>query len=360
MRKIITNILNIVLPLLLGGAILYWMYRGFDFERMNDALLHDVNWGWMLFSLVFGVTAQVFRGLRWKQTLEPLGEYPKTMNCIHAVFISYTTSLVVPRSGEVVRCGVLNRYDGTSFPKAIGTVVTERVIDSLLLIVMTLIVFLLQIKTFIRFFDETGTSLTGWLQTFTTTGYIVTAACVVITALFLWYVIRKATIFAKLRKIINDIKEGIFSLSKVRNKWLFVFYTLAIWGSYFLHFYITFFCFPFTASLGIMTALLAFVVGGFAVIVPTPNGMGSWHFAVKTVLLLCGVQVAADAETFVLIVHAVQTGLLPLLGVYSAICLMMQKPFENNRSNRSYGSYRPNGPYDANRPPFPFNLNKPQ
>ena len=165
------------------------------------------------------------------------------MNCIHAVFISYTTSLVVPRSGEVVRCGVLSRYDGTSFPKAIGTVVTERVIDSLLLIVMTLIVFLLQIKTFIRFFDETGTSLTGWLQTFTTTGYIVTAACVVVTIAFLWYFIRKATIFAKLRKIISDIKDGIFSLSKVRNKGLFIFYTLAIWGSYFLHFYITFFCF---------------------------------------------------------------------------------------------------------------------
>lgn len=345
MRKYLTNILNILLPLLLGGAILYWMYRGFDFERVQDALLHEVNWWWMAFSLVFGVLAQVFRGLRWKQTLEPLGEYPKTMNCIHAVFISYTTSLVVPRSGEVVRCGVLSRYDGTSFPKAIGTVVTERVIDSLLLIVMTLIVFLLQIKTFIRFFDETGTSLTGWLQTFTTTGYIVTAACVVVTIAFLWYFIRKATVFAKLRKIISDIKDGIFSLSKVRNKGLFIFYTLAIWGSYFLHFYITFFCFPFTVSLGLMTALLAFVVGGFAVIVPTPNGMGSWHFAVKTVLLLAGVQVAADAETFVLIVHAVQTGLLPLLGMYSAICLMLQKPYE---------PYRPN----MQKRPFPFNINQ--
>lgn len=351
-----------MLPLLLGGAILYWMYRGFDFERVQDALLNEVNWWWMAFSLVFGVTAQVFRGLRWKQTLEPLGEYPKTMNCIHAVFISYTTSLVVPRSGEVVRCGVLNRYDGTSFPKAIGTVVTERVIDSLLLILMTLIVFLLQIKTFIRFFDETGTSLTGWLQTFTTTGYIVTAACALVTIAFLWYFIRKATIFAKLKKIINDIKDGIFSLSKVRNKWLFVFYTLAIWGSYFLHFYITFFCFPFTASLGIMTALLAFVVGGFAVIVPTPNGMGSWHFAVKTVLLLAGVQVAADAETFVLIVHAIQTGLLPMLGMYSAVCLMIQKPFESYKPNRPYGAYGPNKsnwPNGQNRS-FPFNINQPQ
>lgn len=341
------------------------MYREFDFERVQDALLHEVNWWWMGFSLIFGVTAQVFRGLRWKQTLEPMGEYPKTMNCIHAVFISYTTSLVVPRSGEVVRCGVLSRYDGTSFPKAVGTVVTERVIDTVLLVVMALVVFLLQIDNFIRFFDETGTSFTGWLQTFTTTGYIVTAACLIVTVLFLWYFIRKATIFAKLKKIINDVKDGIFSLTKVRNKGLFTFYTLAIWGSYFLHFYITFFCFPFTASLGIMTALLAFVVGGFAVIVPTPNGMGSWHFAVKTVLLLAGVQVAADAETFVLIVHAIQTGLLPIMGMYSAICLMKQKPFESfnpNKQNKPNKPNKPFGPFWGNRSdrPFPFNINQPK
>jgi hypothetical protein len=346
-RKILTNILNILLSLLLGGAILYWMYRGFDFGRIESALLNETNWWWMAFSLVFGVTAQVFRGLRWRQTLEPMMEYPKKMNCIHAVFISYSTSLVVPRSGEVVRCGVLNRYDGTSFAKAVGTVVTERIVDTILLVLMSLIVFLLQIKTFIRFFDETGTSLTGWLQTFTTTGYLVTAGCVIVTALFLWYAIRRLTVFAKLRKIVNDIKTGIFSLSKVQNKPLYVFYTLGIWGSYFLHFYITFFCFEFTSSLSIMTALLAFVVGGFAVIVPTPNGMGSWHFAVKTVLLLCGVECAADAETYVLIVHAIQTGLLPMLGTFSAICLMMQKPYEQPK------------PYQPKRPFNPIGIRRP-
>ena len=90
--------------------------------------------------------------------------------------------------------------------------------------------------------------------------------------------------------------------------------------------------------------------------------MGSWHFAVKTVLLLAGVQVAADAETFVLIVHAIQTGLLPMLGMYSAVCLMIQKPFESYKPNRPYGVYGPNKsnwPNGQNRP-FPFNINQPQ
>ena len=327
-KNILKKTLNIVLPIVLGGAILWWMYRDFDLRSAWNTLVYDTNWWWMAFSLVFGVTAQVFRGLRWKQTLEPLGEHPHTSNCIHAIFISYASSLVIPRSGEVARCGVLTKYDGTSFAKSLGTVVTERIIDSLLIIALALVVFLLQIRTFINFFDETGTSMIGWLHGFTSTGYIVTAICLVVTVVFLWIAIRHFTVFARIRQIVNDIKEGIFSLKDVRNKGLFAFYTFAIWASYFLHFYITFFCFDSTAGLGVMVALVAFVVGSFAVIVPTPNGLGSWHFAVKTVLVLCGVECAADAETFVLIVHAVQTALIPILGVYSLIALSFKPKYD--------------------------------
>ena len=327
-KNILKKTLNIVLPIVLGGAILWWMYRDFDLRSAWNTLVYDTNWWWMAFSFVFGVTAQVFRGLRWKQTLEPLGEHPHTSNCIHAIFISYASSLVIPRSGEVARCGVLTKYDGTSFAKSLGTVVTERIIDSLLIIALALVVFLLQIRTFINFFDETGTSLVGWLHGFTSTGYIVTAICLVFTVVFLWIAIRHFTVFARIRQIVNDIKEGIFSLKDVRNKGLFAFYTFAIWASYFLHFYITFFCFDSTVGLGVMVALVAFVVGSFAVIVPTPNGLGSWHFAVKTVLVLCGVECAADAETFVLIVHAVQTALIPILGVYSLIALSFKHKYD--------------------------------
>jgi uncharacterized membrane protein YbhN (UPF0104 family) len=109
-----------------------------------------------------------------------------------------------------------------------------------------------------------------------------------------------------------------------RRKWLFILYTLGIWVSYFLHFYITFFCFDFSSDLGLTVALVSFVVGSIAVIVPTPNGMGPWHFAVKTIFVLYGVA-AVNAETFVLIVHSLQTALIPLLGVFSLICLGMRQ-----------------------------------
>lgn len=325
MKNVVVNILKVLLPIALGSGILYWMYRDFDFARVSSTLRDGTNWWLMAFSLVFGVTAQVFRGLRWRQALEPLGEHPRVMNCIHAIFISYTTSLVVPRSGEVTRCGVLARYDGTSFSKALGTVVTERIIDSFIIVGLAIVVFLLQMPTFIRFFEQTGTNFTDWLQTFSTTGYLVTVLCIIVTLLFLWYALKHFQLLDRFRRVVADIRDGIFSLRHINRIGLFILYTIGIWASYFLHFYITFFCFSFTSSLSVMTALVAFVVGSFAVIVPTPNGMGPWHFAVKTILLMSGVQSAADAETYVLIVHAIQTALLPILGIYSAISLLIVK-----------------------------------
>jgi uncharacterized protein (TIRG00374 family) len=319
-KNIIKKALNILFPIILGGGILWWMYRNFDFNLLRSTLNGGMNWWWMAFSLVFGVTAQLFRGLRWKQTLEPVGENRRTSTCVHAIFLSYAASLIIPRIGEITRCGVLRKYDGTSFSKSLGTVVTERIIDSLLVLLITAIVFISQAKVFYNFFAETGTNLTEWACKFTATGYIVTALCVVALFLLLFIIMRKLTIFARFRETIKEIKEGVMSLKDVKNKTLFTLYTLGIWGSYFLHYYITFFCFDFTMGLGLNVALVSFIVGSIAVIVPTPNGMGPWHFAVKTILVLYGVQ-ETNAETFVIIVHTIQTALIPLLGVYSLMAL---------------------------------------
>ena len=153
MNKLIKKSLKLILPLLLGGFILFWVYRDFDFARAGNVLIFEMNWWWMLVSLIFGVFSHVFRGWRWKQTLAPLGAYPKTGNCVNAIFISYAANLVLPRVGAVSRCGVLSKYDGVSFSKSLGTVVTERLIDSLCVILITAVTFMLQLPVFKRFFE---------------------------------------------------------------------------------------------------------------------------------------------------------------------------------------------------------------
>ena len=114
-KRIINDTFKVALSLFLGGAILYWMYRGFDFKQVEHVMFHEMNWTWMLLSFPFGIMAQVFRGWRWRQTLDPMGEEPRAATAIHAVFVSYAVSLVIPRIGEFARCAVLRRYDKTDF-----------------------------------------------------------------------------------------------------------------------------------------------------------------------------------------------------------------------------------------------------
>lgn len=319
-KKIANNIWKVALSLILGGAILYWMYRGFDLKQVEDVLLHKMSWTWMLLSFPFGIFAQVFRGWRWKQSLEPLGEKARSSISIYSIFLSYALSLVIPRAGEFARCGVLKKWDDVSFPKALGTVVTERAIDSLLVLLITALVFVMQIPVFLNFFEKTGTSMDSLLSQFTATGYIVTAICGIAVLILAHYLLKRLAIYNKVKATLGGLWQGIISLKGVRNVPLYIALTLGIWLSYFFHYYLTFQCFEATSHLNLMCGLVTFIVGSIAVIVPTPNGAGPWHFAVKTMLILYGIQ-ANDALFFVLIVHSVQTLLVVLLGIYAWIAL---------------------------------------
>jgi hypothetical protein len=338
-KSVVGNITKIVLPFILGGAILWWMYRGEDLSTISRVLTEEMNWTWMLLSFPFGILAQMFRGWRWKQTLDPIDDLsPSTVKqpspdikiqarsatCIHAVFISYAASLVIPRIGEFSRCAVLKRYDGVSFSKALGTVVTERAVDTLLVMLYSGIILLIEISVFGTFFKKTGTSLDRILESFSLTGWLVTAICGIAALILLLLLLKNVSIYNKVKMTLSGIWEGVLSLQGIQNLPLYLFFSIGIWVMYFLHYYLTFFCFDFTANLGIGCALVSFVVANFAVIVPTPNGAGPWHFAIKTMLILYGV---ADEQAlwFVLIVHTVQTLLVVFLGVYAWAVLSFTK-----------------------------------
>lgn len=328
--KIISNSLKIVLPILASGLILWWMYRDFDWKELEHALSREMNWTWMWISMPFGVVAQILRALRWRQSLEPLGERPRIHTCINAIFMSYASSLLIPRVGEVLRCGLLRRYDNVPFTKALGTVVTERIVDSLLMILIAVVTVILQIKIFVVFMAQTGMGIDDLTGKFTTAGIWVTVASCIAAVFLVLFLARKLTLFDRTKNLFKNIMDGIFSLRKIHNIPLYIIYSLGIWVAYFLHFYLTFYSFAFTEDLGVTVALVAFVVGSFAVLVPTPNGAGPWHFAVKTVLMLYGVG-AAPAVMYVLVVHTLQTLLVLLLGLYALFVFFQTKPVEEKR-----------------------------
>ncbi len=318
----VKQILRVLFPILLGGVILYWMYRGMDIRELWSTMRKDMHMEWMLLSLPFGVMAQVLRGWRWKQTLDPLGEQPRSSTCVNTVFVSYAVSLVVPRIGEVMRCGLLNRYDGCSFTKSLGTVVTERVVDSLMVLVITGATLLLQMPVFLYFFRETGMDLDSFMGQFSRTGYLVTGVCLVVLLLFVVGIAYYLKLVSRMKRIFLDMLAGMNSIKRVASPVTYWLNSIGIWVCYFFHFFLTFYAFGCTEHLGLMAGLVCFVVGTIAVVVPTPNGAGPWHFAVKTILVLYGIG-ETHAVMFALIVHTIQTLLLILMGCYGWIALMI-------------------------------------
>ncbi|MGL5937796.1 MAG: lysylphosphatidylglycerol synthase transmembrane domain-containing protein [Phocaeicola sp.] len=319
-KKVVSKTVQILFPLLLGGAILGWMYQDFNFNRVWQVLTNGMNYGWMLATLLFGVFSNLFRSWRWKLSLEPLNENPSTANCIYAVFIAYATNLIIPRLGEVSRCVILSKYSGTSFSKSLGTVVSERLIDTLCVGAITLITLVSQSHVFASFFQVTGTNTDAWIDLFTSANFYIVVICIIAFFTLIYFVIRNVGTFAKLRGILKNIEEGIFSLRRVKNIPLLIFYTFAIWFCYFMQLYLSFFCFDFSSDLTIQAGMVMFVIGSIAAVVPTPNGAGPWHFATITMLVLYGVG-KEDAGIFALIVHGIQTFLLILLGIYGMAAL---------------------------------------
>ena len=282
----------------------------------------------MLLSLVFEVFGHLLRGWRWNLSLAPLNEHPKSSNSVYAIFVSYAANLVIPRVGEVSRCGILAKYDGVSFSKSLGTVVTERMIDALCVLVITLVTLSLQSAMFSGFMKETGTDASFVFRLFTSTNFYITLACISALLVLAFLLFRNISVFVKVRGILNDVWTGCQSLRHLDNIPLFIVYTLSIWICYFLQFYVTFFSFGFTSDLGLMAGLVMFVAGSIAVIVPTPNGAGPWHFAVMTIMMMYGVS-KDDAGIFALLVHGIQTFLLILLGIYGLVALpLTNKQYE--------------------------------
>lgn len=312
MKKLL-QIFNIIVPFALAIGILWWMYRGTDWHEMLNCVINDINWGWMTVSLAFGVVPLVFRALRWRMALLPMGEDASTRLCTDSIFLSYASSLVIPRVGEVTRCGTLKKYGGISFTKSLGTVVTERIIDSALMLLIAAIGFLSQLPQFLVFLEETGFDPHAVIDRFTSTGWWVTILCSILAVVFLGVLLRRLAIFRSINERMQGFLDGLISLRKVKNFPLYLLYSIGIWAGYYLHFYLAFFAFEFTSGIGPLAGLLIFCVGSFAVLVPTPNGAGPWHFAVKTMLVLYGVA-EQPAILFAFVVHTIQTALVVLLG----------------------------------------------
>ena len=313
-----------LVPLIIAAAILIYMYHDFDFRTVWQILTEETNVWWLFVSLIPILVSHILRGVRWLLTLEPIGYRPRTINSILSIYVAYASNIVIPRVGEISRCGVLAKYDGIPFSKSLGTLVAERIVDFIIAFSFCSIMLIFQFDKLYAFFDKTGTGEGGVVQIFKNPWFYVVLALIAGVITLSWRLIHRSKnkTAGSVARTLDTFVEGFVSLKNVKRLWLFVLYTVLIWLCYYLEFYLCFYCFPFTETLGPAAGAVIFAAISVAIIIPTPNGAGPWHFVVITLLGMYGV-LEAQAGSFALIVHTFQTVFVLLFGLTAWILLQI-------------------------------------
>ncbi|MDR2385118.1 MAG: flippase-like domain-containing protein [Tannerella sp.] len=322
LKQIFGNTLKISLPLLLGIALLWYLYHKSNIGEIVTIIKTRVDYKILFSSLIFGLGANIIRAFRWAMLIDSLGKPVGKMNVIYAILGNYAINVAVPfRAGDIWRCGVTNRYEKVPFAKLLGTLFVDRFSDTLMVAILTLSLFLFNISFFNQFFSENPPLVVNTLYNIFSsvwTGVGLLAVIVLIRILFTKF--KHLIVIQKAKVLIFNVWEGIRSILKIKRRSLFLLQTLLIWSGYFLYFYISFYAFGFTKDLGIRIGLIAFVMSSLGVAVPVQGGIGVWHFMVISTLVTFGVN-KTDAGAFAFVVFAVQSMWVILTGLFGIIAL---------------------------------------
>ncbi|NQU53163.1 MAG: flippase-like domain-containing protein [Bacteroidetes bacterium] len=328
MKKIALKILKFLAFFGLGATIFWYYYKDLNFETIKSVLKNDVNYFWVVVSLVIGLLSHISRTLRWGLMIEPIGHKPRFINSFLAVMVGYLMNLALPRMGEISRCGVLSKYEKISFTKLVGTVVAERLVDMISLLILLGVVFFSQFGKMVRFIKQ-NPEIQEKLSTTLTSPYLIVG---VIILFILFLVFRKAfkntAFFKKIIGILKNFKEGFISIRSIERKAWFYFHSIFIWGMYYIMLYVIFFAFDFTRDLNPVAGLTTFVMASFGMVAPVQGGFGAYHFMASEALALYGVA-KINGGIFALVAHESMTAMIILIGIISMLIL----PFINQRND---------------------------
>ena len=337
-NSFVPKILKYLLSIFLTIIIIYFLFKHQD----PGALLNElkkVDFNWIILSMIFGALAYVSRGLRWKIMLEAIDYKTSNINNIAAVSIGYFTNLFVPRAGEITRCTALNQKEKIPLNKLFGTIIVERVIDFMALVVLLLFTLISQhkiIKDFYLAIKNQNSETNSQKKILLVFASFIT----LILVIFLCKKqIKKLSFYNKIKQFIDGLKEGFKSVEKIKNKTHFWMHTFIIWLMYFLMTYVCFFSMSETNHLSLIDGVFILVLGGIGMVIPTPGGIGSYHAIVMIGLAVLGVGYvsfgsestsANPALIFPTIVHIAQTLVAILMGVISLMILFI---FNNKTTN---------------------------
>lgn len=306
--------LKIVLPIALGVFLIWYSYNMTSAEDRREIVryIRQADLFWVGISVIIGIFSHVSRAIRWNYLLEPMGYRPKLRNNVMIILMAYLANLGIPRSGEFLRATALATYEDVPFQKGFGTIVTERVVDLIMLLLIILLALFSQTDIILGFLSEKGLGLTG--------SVLLLLGGILGLFVFRAFLRMSDSVFAqKARTFVRGLLEGVLSIFKIRRKWAFIGHTVFIWAAYVGMFWVVKYTVPETISLDFGQLLVAFVAGAFAM-TATPGGLGLYPIAVSQALLLFGIS-GNSGDAFGWIMWIAQTLMVVFFGAISFLLL---------------------------------------
>ncbi|MBV1924254.1 MAG: flippase-like domain-containing protein [Flavobacteriaceae bacterium] len=279
MNATVVKFLKITIPLILGVFLIYYSYSKFSEQQLEEIQFHfkNANYGIVFLSVLLSVISHFLRAYRWQFMLEPLGYQPKLANSFMAINIAYLMNIFIPKSGEISRGIILDKYENVPFKKGFGTIISERVVDLIFLLGFTALALILQFDVLYNYLiDKIPVS-----KIVTALGILFALA--IIGFLFLKY--SKSNLQQKAKNFYLGLKEGVLSILHMRKKGAFILLSCIIWGLYILSFYTAFQALEETSTVPMTTIVIAFVVGSFTFAF-TNSGFGFYPYFVAGILVI--------------------------------------------------------------------------
>ena len=309
-------IINSLLSLTFGGVLFYLVFKSIDFSDFYNRLT-ELDFFWIYLSMFISIFEHVIRGYRWNLMME-VGQSKKfsTFVTTNVIIISYFFALIIPRFNDVVRCYLISKTDEINFSKSLGSVVSERFVDIISLLILIIFFLVLEFQTFILF-------IKSYIIDYTT----LDNKSIIIFILFLTLSIIISRLIIKKSKYLenkfNEFKDGLISVKFIYNDKRFLLSTLFLWVTYFLMGYLIFFSFSQTTDLGINAGVAVLVAGSIGMVVPVNAGIGAYHFLVASILL--GYNLDYESGLFfATVLHTSQIVCLLVVGTMSSIYIFFK------------------------------------
>ena len=308
------NLKNL-LPIFIGLFCIYYSFKDISFSEFKEYFT-KINYLWVFVGISLGALSHISRSYRWKFLIEPLGYKLGFINSVLTVFSAYLINYTVPRAGDIARGTMISKYENIPFEKAIGTIVAERAVDILCILIIIVIGLIIE-------FDKISNKLTGFIEESDFSTVLLSLFIVVIVTLMVYLIIKRFKFYKKIKSFLSGLIDGITIIFKMKNRNQFIFHSIFIWLMYVLMFYFTSKAFVDLNQVTFFQLTISFTLAALSIMLSN-GGIGIYPLAVEESLGWYGVQ-SATGLAFGWVMWLSQTLMVVIFGGLSLFIL----PFIN-------------------------------